>query len=105
MVPSRFLLDHTTPSARTNEASRLFLIVQPSPPPAEEEESRLLQLSKRFGNLDSAALNDPTIVVWCECRCAYSDFNAIDGLTRAAVHAGTALAIADTPTSSTMTPM
>jgi hypothetical protein len=23
------LLDHTTPSARTNEASRLFLIVQP----------------------------------------------------------------------------
>ena len=27
-VVKRFL-DHTTPSARTNEASRLFLIVQP----------------------------------------------------------------------------
>ena len=25
----RKFLDHTTPSARTNEASRLFLIVQP----------------------------------------------------------------------------
>ena len=30
------LLDHTTPSARTNEASRLFLNRAATPPPAEE---------------------------------------------------------------------
>ena len=29
-------LDHTTPSARTNEASRLFLDRAATPPPAEE---------------------------------------------------------------------
>ena len=41
-------LDPTTPSARTNEASRLFLNRAATPPPAEEG-SRLLQLSKRSG--------------------------------------------------------
>ena len=39
-------LDHTTPSARSKEASLLFLDVAATPPPAEEG-SRLLQLSKR----------------------------------------------------------
>ena len=48
-------LDHTTPSARTNEASRLFLIARPPSPPPAEEGSRLPQLSKRSGNLDSNA--------------------------------------------------
>jgi hypothetical protein len=36
-------LDHTTPSARTNEASRLFGIARPNPdgpPPAEEGSSQ-----------------------------------------------------------------
>ena len=32
-------LDHTTPSARTNEASRLFLDRAATPPPAEEGSS------------------------------------------------------------------
>ena len=31
-------LDHTTPSARAQVASQLFLIAQPPPPPAEREE-------------------------------------------------------------------
>ena len=44
-------LDHTTPSARTNEASRLFLIVAATPPPAEEP---IAQLSKRSGNFSKA---------------------------------------------------
>jgi hypothetical protein len=46
-------LDHTTPSARTNEASRLFRdrATNPDGPPPAEEGSRLLQLSKRSGNL------------------------------------------------------
>ena len=38
-------LDHTTPSARTNEASRLFLIVQP-PLLLLRRGPRLRQLSK-----------------------------------------------------------
>ena len=33
---SQEILDHTTPSARTNEASRLFLNRAATPPPAEE---------------------------------------------------------------------
>ena len=35
-------LDHTTPSARTNEASRLFLNRAATPPPAEEGSALLL---------------------------------------------------------------
>ena len=48
----RELLDHTTPSAPLKEASLILLNVAATPPPAEEG-SRLLQLSKRSGNLDS----------------------------------------------------
>src|SRR4030095_7647294 len=47
-------LNHTTPSAPLKVASLLSLDVAASPPPAEEG-SRLLQLSKRSGNLDSNA--------------------------------------------------
>src|SRR4030095_10184500 len=47
-------LNHTTPSAPLKVASLLSLDVAATPPPAEEG-SRLLQLSKRSGNLDSNA--------------------------------------------------
>ena len=39
-------LDHTTPSARTNEASRLFLIVA-DPPLLPAEEGSRLRLRRR----------------------------------------------------------
>ena len=48
-------LDHTTPSARTNEASRLFLDRAATPPPAEEG-TRLLQLSKHRGKFSYLTL-------------------------------------------------
>ena len=48
------ILGHTTPAARANVASQLSLDRASTPPPAEEG-SRLLQLAKRSGNLDSNA--------------------------------------------------
>ena len=50
------ILVHTTPSARANVASQLSLDRASTPPPAEEG-SRLLQLSKRSGNLGSNSPN------------------------------------------------
>ena len=66
----RKFLDHTTPSARTNEASRLFLNRAATPPPAEEGWSlepvpRLGLRSNRITfirnrpTLDSVALHAP----------------------------------------------
>ena len=49
-VAKKFL-DHATPSARTNEASRLFLDSAASPPPAEEESS-LRQTSTEINRLE-----------------------------------------------------
>ena len=58
-------LDHTTPSARTNEASRLFLIVQPpllllrrgAPIAATFKDNKIrLDLGDRTGNISKSVL-------------------------------------------------
>ncbi len=71
-------LDHTTPLRSIYRWLRCFFLMSPPPPPAEEG-SRLLQLSKRFGNLDSAWMVHSNCFLNCS-NCFFKSSTSLSNL-------------------------